>query len=94
MSLTEALCFQVWQEVDQSGKDQRKADGGLAHWNALGVRHLHCSGQRPANILQHTSRRHEQLDFVLFIFPSFGSVVTAPAVNFPTAEFFKNMLQS
>ena len=46
-----SLCLQVREAVDQGGEDQREADGGSAHWNPVGVRHLHCFRQRPTDFL-------------------------------------------
>lgn len=43
--------LQVWEEMDQGGADQRKADGGSAHWNPMGVCNLYCFGQRQTNFL-------------------------------------------
>lgn len=46
-----SVVVQVWEEVDQSGEDQRETNGGSAHRNALGVCDFHCLRQRQTNLL-------------------------------------------
>lgn len=43
--------LQVWEEVDQSGEDQREADGGPAHRDTLGVSYVYGFRQRQTNVL-------------------------------------------